>query len=250
MLNVMLTTHHDQRHFDIPIEKADAIKLVAAIRTACPTCDPGKDVAASIFTASTPRLLLAAAGMSATPAEYAATFFDDLRICVRSEKGTIEFRLSARASTQVGFGNATGDHLDVLNPSNPFCDLYYDLTAGPVLTEPHVQSVTAVGASVADIEANADTALPQLQDAFRDVVRIMLRFYDGRPHLDGLIPRRSGDPVTVQAQDLGGQNYFWSQFVVRGANFFVLQGLVGAVTNIEYLFDSGCAAARDVLTKK
>src|SRR5712691_10963438 len=74
--------------------------------------------------------------------------------------------------------------------------------------------------------------------------------HDGRPHLDGLIPRRSGDPVTVQAQDLGGENYFWSQFVVKGANLFVLQGLVGVVTNIEYLFDSGCAVARDDLTKK
>jgi hypothetical protein len=250
MLNVMLTMHHDQRHFDIPIDKPDVVKLAAAIRTACPTCDPGENVAASIFTASTPRLLLTASGMSATPAEYAVTFFDDVRICVRSEKSTIEFRLSARASTQVGFGNATGEHLDVLNASNPFCDLYYDLTAGPVLTEPHVQSITAVGASVADLEAKADTALPQLQDAFRDVVRIMLRFYDGRPHRDELIPRRSGDPITVQAQDLGGKNYFWSQFVVKGANLFVLQGLVGDVTNIGSRLLSGCATARDDLTKK
>ena len=156
---------------------------------------------AHLWPAVTPRTVLTPYG-EITDKTYAATFFDDVRLCLSlSDRqgadlgSTLEFQFAAEAFTQIGLGavnmSANPPKLDIIRVTDTLLDLYFDLTRLKVrLIHPEVQGLQSTGPIFSALTV-AD--LPQLQTAMLMALNFALKTRN-----DQFIPSPTGDPALQQ----------------------------------------------------
>lgn len=165
---------------------------------------------------------------------YAATFFDDIRLCLSlvdqtgtSLGSTLELQFAAEAFTQLGFGavnmSANPPKLDITRVGTTFFDLYFDLTRLRVrLINREVQGLQTVGPFFSSLGV-AD--LPQLQ-----TIMLMALGYALKTRDDQLIPSPPGDPV-LQRYAIPGATIDFHLRPDRG-NIYMWVGITGTPVNV------------------
>jgi hypothetical protein len=154
-----------------------------------------------LWPAVTPRTMLTPYGEYKLKT-YAATFFDDVRLCMSlvdqagaSLGSTLELQFAAEAFTQFGLGavnmSAVPPKLDIIRANTTFLDLYFDLKRLRVhLIHPEVQGLQTVGPFFSGLTV---ASLPQLQ-----TVMLMALGYALKSRDDQFIPSPTGDPMLQQ----------------------------------------------------
>jgi hypothetical protein len=181
-----------------------------------------------LWPAVTPRTVLTPYG-DYKQKTYAATFFDDVRLCLSvidqtgaSLGSTLELQFAAEAFTQIGFGavdmSENPPKLDIIRVNSSFLDLYFDLTRLRVrLIHSEVQGLQTTGPLFASLTV-AD--LPHLQAAMLMSLRYALNTRD-----DQFIPSPPGDP-TLQQYPIPGATIDFHLKPNRG-NIYAWVGITG-----------------------
>jgi hypothetical protein len=164
--------------------------------------DPGQAMLqVHLWPAVTPRTVLTPFG-DYKQNTYAATFFDDVRLCLSlvdkagaSLGSTLELQFAAEAYTQIGLGavnmSANPPKLDITRANTTFLDLYFDLTRLRVhLIHPEVQGLQTTGPFFSSLTV---ANLPELQTVMRLALGFALKTRDDR-----FIPSPAGDPTLQQ----------------------------------------------------
>ena len=154
-----------------------------------------------LWPAVTPRTVLTPFG-EYKQKTYAATFFDDVRLCLSlvdaagaSLGSTLELQFAAEAFTQFGLGavnmSAVPPKLDIIRASTTFLDLYFDLKRLRVhLIHPEVQGLQTTGQFFSNLTV---ANLPQLQAVMLMALGFALKTRD-----DQFIPSSTGNPMLQQ----------------------------------------------------
>jgi hypothetical protein len=172
-----------------------------------------------LWPAVTPRTVLTPNGGS----NYAATFFDDVRLCVSTNENNgeaLELQFSAEAFTQVGLGavDPTTNKLDIIRVTDTFLDLYFDLTRLRVkLINPEAESAQVTGTLFAPLTV---ASLPALEPAMLTALTFALKSRD-----DQAIPSPTNNPLLQQYAIPGATVDFHLQ-PGRG-NLFAWFGITG-----------------------
>ena len=126
-----------------------------------------------LWPAASPRTVLTPRGLDEL-GPYAATFFDDMRICIELENretDIAEVQFAAEAFTQVGFGgiDPVTQRLDLGQFLDAFFELYFDLDhLGVRLVEPEAQGLIVRGPTFGRLTI---VDLPALEPALLIAVR-------------------------------------------------------------------------------
>ena len=189
-----------------------------------------------LWPAVTPRTVLTPFG-EYKQKTYAATFFDDVRLCLSlvdatgaSLGSTLELQFAAEAFTQFGLGavnmSANPPKLDIIRASTTFLDLYFDLKRLRVhLIHPEVQGLQTIGPFFSGLTV-AD--LPHLQ-----TIMLMALGYALKSRDDQFIPSPTGDPM-LQQYAIPGATIDFHLKPSRG-NMYVWVGITGTPIEIQLL---------------
>ena len=200
LLNYYINTIWRQGAFNYTLSPAEIHQVVSSLPHSLHL--PGAyTVAAHLWPAVTPRTVLTPYGDFKQHA-YAATFFDDVRLCISLLAPTgaptgdkLELQFAAEAYTQIGLGavnsSLTPPKLDIIRVTDTFLDLYFDLTRLRLhLIHPEIQGLRPAGAVFSSLTV-AD--LPHLHSAMLMALGFALKSRD-----DKLIPSPTGDPKLQQ----------------------------------------------------
>ena len=195
-----------------------------------PLIKPGlNQPVAHLWPAVTPRTVFTPNAVSASLAEllhprpiYAATFFDDIRLCISDGQGDqrLELQFSAEAFTQIGLGavDPTTSKLDIIRATDTFLDLYFDLAQiGVKLIHPEVEAIQSRGALFSILNF---ASVPKLEPLMLLGLQIALKSRD-----DSAIPIPSGNPL-LQQYSIPGATVDFHLKLVRG-NLFAWVGITG-----------------------
>ena len=206
--------------------------------------DPGQAILqVHLWPAVTPRTVLTPFG-DYKQNTYAATFFDDVRLCLSlvdkagaSLGSTLELQFAAETYTQIGLGavnmSANPPKLDITRANTTFLDLYFDLTRLRVhLIHPEVQGLQTAGPFFSSLTV---ANLPELQTVMRLALGYALRTRDDR-----FIPSPTGDQ-TLQQYPIPSATIDFHLKPNRG-NIYAWVGItgipqtvtIGSVTNTYY----------------
>ena len=171
---------------------ASQAKLVRAILVPLLGRRPLPELMMHLWPAVTPRTVLT----PNAPNNYAATFFDDVRLCISTNENkseVLELQFSAEAFTQVGLGavDPTTNKLDIIRVTDTFLDLYFDLTRLRVkLINPEAEGIQVGGSLFAPLTV---ASLPALEPAMLTALTFALKSRD-----DQAIPSPTNNPLLQQ----------------------------------------------------
>jgi hypothetical protein len=189
-----------------------------------------------LWPAVTPRTVLTPFG-EYKQKTYAATFFDDVRLCLSlvdptgaSLGSTMELQFAAEAFTQFGLGavnmSANPPKLDIIRASTTFLDLYFDLKRLRVhLIHPEVQGLETTGPFFSGLTV---ANLPHLQ-----TIMLMALGYALKGRDDQFVPSPTGDPL-LQQYPIPGATIDFHLKPSRG-NMYAWVGITGTPIEINLL---------------
>ena len=207
------------------LSAAEATPILEKLKEACPTCKLEDEVRMWLCPVVSPRLVFTPCGYEAGKS-YLTCFFDDLRLCIgtgdpKLDNCMLELQFSARVNAEIGFGTVNSDsgELDIIKVGDRFMDVYFNLDdAGIEIIHPDTQGHAATGDCYRDLGCKQ---LSELQECFRMVIRAALQ-----SRHSGVVPRKNGEPITVQTYTFAGQFLRFQFWVYRG-NLYAHMGFGG-----------------------